>query len=160
MRYPHLPACALFVLTATAPCPSLAAQSDSTAREVDPAKAEAIRTLLELTNTAQLMLMGFEEAAASQPVPPDLPEGFWEEFKAKVRAEAPRFLDMLVPVYDQYFSLEDVQGLIAFYRTPLGERFITVQPDLTKEMMRLGERWGMMLVGEVFMEFAKKSPQN
>jgi hypothetical protein len=31
--------------------------------------------------------------------------------------------------------------------------------ELAGEMMELGERWGMMVVGEVFMDLAKKPPQ-
>jgi len=136
---------------------SLGAQADS-ARAVSPEKAAAIRTLLEVTNTAEMFLHGFEEAAAAQPTSAELPEDFWDRFKAKVRTQVPQFLEMLIPVYDAQLSLEDVNGLIEFYRTPLGRRYVAAQPPLTSEMMRVGQRWAMMVVGQVFMEMSNKPP--
>lgn len=61
------------------------------------------------------------------------------EFSAAMQAEI-TYDDMLeqvyYPVYDQYFSEEDLQGLIAFYETPLGEKLIEVSPGLIQSSMQ------------------------
>jgi hypothetical protein len=36
---------------------------------------------------------------------------------------------------------------------------VDIQIELAGEMAELGERWGMMPVGEVFMDLAKTPPQ-
>lgn len=55
------------------------------------------------------------------------------EFSSAIQAEI-TYDDMLeqvyYPVYDQFFTEDDLQGLIAFYETPLGEKLITVMPEL------------------------------
>ena len=40
------------------------------------------------------------------------------------------------PVYDQYFTEEDLRSLIAFYQTPIGEKLITVTPQLLQASMQ------------------------
>lgn len=146
----------LLLLAAVAPSATIEAQADSAAAAGDPAKAEAIRTLLHVTKTAELFLAAFEEAAASQPLPADVPADFWDAFKAKVRAQVPEFVEMLIPIYGAQLSLDDVNALIRFYQSPLGERFVEAQPALMNETMKLGERWAMRIVGEVFMELSTK----
>lgn len=44
------------------------------------------------------------------------------------------------PVYDQYFTEADLRGLIAFYRTPVGEKLLTVSPQLMQTSMQLSNQ--------------------
>lgn len=39
---------------------------------------------------------------------------------------------LLVPIYSSAFTQEEVDGLIEFYRSPLGQRFATRQPELAQ----------------------------
>lgn len=133
----------------------LTGQEDADSAAVAPEKAAAIRTLLRLTRTADLFLAGFEQAAATQPLPPDVPPDFWDAFKTKVRERVPEFVELLVPVYDAELSLEQVNGLVQFYQSPLGQQFIDAQAALVSKTMKLGERWVMRIVGEVFMEMSR-----
>ena len=36
--------------------------------------------------------------------------------------------DIIVPIYDKHFTESDIDGLIAFYRTPVGKKFIKELP--------------------------------
>jgi hypothetical protein len=137
----------------------LRAQVDSTQHSVDPEKAQAIRTFLELTRVGDLCLLGLEQAMTAQPDVAGMPEGFLEQFQAKAREKMPELIDMLVPVYDEHLTLDELEGLIEFLRTPLGQRYVDVQMELVGESAELGERWAMMVVGEVFTDLAKKPPQ-
>jgi len=146
-------------LTVVLPVRVLQGQVDTTQHAVDPEKAEAIRTFLELSRVTELFLLGFEEAMAVQPQDPDIPAGFLEQFQVKVREKLPQFIDMLVPLYDRHLTLEELNGLIEFLRTPLGQRYVSLQMELSDETAQLGERWGMMLAAEVIMDLAKQPPQ-
>ena len=39
-------------------------------------------------------------------------------------------MNLLVPIYDKHWTDEDVKGLILFYETPLGQKMITVLPQV------------------------------
>jgi len=42
---------------------------------------------------------------------------------------------VLVPVYDKYYTESELKDLIAFYKTPTGQKSVTVQPQLTGDTM-------------------------
>lgn len=149
----------LLSLTVLLPVRGLQAQVDSTQRAIDPEKVQAIRTYLELARVGELFLFGLEKGLAAETDVSGMPEGFLEQFQAKAREKLPEFIDMLVPVYDRHMTAEELDGLIEFARTPLGQRYVDIQLELASEMAEIGERWGMMVVGEVFMDFANKPPQ-
>jgi hypothetical protein len=45
--------------------------------------------------------------------------------------------DLYVQVYRETFSQEEIDGLIAFYRTPVGQSFVSKQPELMKRTMTI-----------------------
>lgn len=141
------------------PVRDLQAQVDSAQQAIDPKKAEAIRTYLELTRVGELFLFGLEQGMAAETDVSGMPEGFLEQFQTKAREKLPEFIDMLVPVYDRHITADELNGLIEFARSPLGQRYVDIQMELASDMAELGERWGMMVVGEVFMDYANKPPQ-
>jgi hypothetical protein len=53
--------------------------------------------------------------------------------------------DLLVEVYHRYLSLEEIRGLISFYETPLGKKFIEVSPGIAQESLAIGMAWGQKL---------------
>ena len=61
-------------------------------------------------------------------------------------------IEMLTPTYQKHLTLEDIKGLIEFYRTPVGKKYAKKSPMIMQESMQIGQQWGMK-IGE---EFAKK----
>ena len=60
--------------------------------------------------------------------------------KASMEATLARFewktmKSMFVEIYAEVFTLEEIEGLITFYETPLGRTFIAKQPELTAATM-------------------------
>jgi hypothetical protein len=45
--------------------------------------------------------------------------------------------DRYVQAYRETFSQEEIDGLIAFYRTPVGQSFVSKQPELMKRTMTI-----------------------
>jgi uncharacterized protein len=45
--------------------------------------------------------------------------------------------DLYVQAYRDTFSQEEIDGLIAFYRTPVGQSFVNKQPELMKRTMTI-----------------------
>lgn len=133
--------------------------------KVDPAKEADIRHLLEVTGTAILMQQVMDNMEKSlKPVlansfPPGeyrekLVDLFFERFRSKL--DTKRLLDMAVVRYDEQFSDDDIKGLISFYETPLGQKYVGVLPKLTvalqQDAQALGQKTGRDAMIEVLAE--------
>ena len=51
----------------------------------------------------------------------------------------------MYPIYHKYLTLEEIEGLIQFYKTPLGRKAISVMPKMTQEGMIAGQEWGQSI---------------
>ncbi len=63
--------------------------------------------------------------------------------------------EMLVPVYSQDLTPEDLEELIKFYETPVGNKFAKNAPLIIQESMQIGQRWGIKL-GRILRKRRKK----
>ncbi len=76
----------------------------------------------------------------------EIPSEFWEEFAIEMKKNSLEELTtMLVPVYQKYLTIEDLNGLIKFYESPLGSKFAKHSPQITQEAMLIGQEWGMSI---------------
>jgi uncharacterized protein len=46
-------------------------------------------------------------------------------------------LDDMVPVYQKHLTKSDLDGLVAFYSSPLGQKILREMPEMTKEAMQV-----------------------
>lgn len=133
--------------------------------KINPAKAADIQRLLELTGMRAIMaqtVSSMEEnlkPAIVDSLPPGdyrgkLSDLFFEKFNS--RLDVQRLIDMAASAYDKYLSDDDIKGLIQFYQTPLGQKTLTVLPQLTAELqadgMKLGQDVGQESMSEVLAE--------
>lgn len=113
-------------------------------------KETVIRRVLDVTRTADLILTTIEAGLPAQRASnPSIPAVFWDRFAARARAESRSLIDSLVPIYDRLFTTEELKELLRFYETPLGQRLIAATPDLSRESMLAGQRWGFVLGQEI-----------
>ncbi len=146
-----------FAVVQSAAVPLLSAQSNPTPAETDPAKTALIHRLLVLTRATELVVSSIEGAIPAQRLAnPEIPAEFWDEFAARARADTARFMRMLVPIYARHLSREHLEGLVAFYETPVGRHLAEVQPQLTRESMTAGQQWGAQLGAEVGADLAER----
>lgn len=162
--------CLLAVVSAQSQAGSPVAQqqeASNTQAKIDPAKEADIRKLMELTGaqvlasqTMDRMLQGLKPLMTSALPPGEYREKLIELFFVKVRSKADvkQLLDMAVPIYDKYFSPEEVKGLIQFYQTPLGQKAIAKLPKLMAEMGDAGRQWGEQLGRESMQEVLAEHP--
>lgn len=81
---------------------------------------------------------------------PGAPAGYWDELQQEfLRTSVDDLVAMLVPVYQKHMTIEDLRGMIEFYQTPLGKKFITSTPAIMEESMQVGQAWGMKLGQEM-----------
>lgn len=86
-------------------------------------------------------------------------EAIKNKFKSKFKVED--VIRLVTPIYDKYLSTDDVKGLIVFYKTPLGQKMITVMPAMMNEAMQTGAKYGEKIAIEILQEMAnEKKKQN
>jgi uncharacterized protein len=148
------PALALLPLIAAA---TLVLPSPVQGQTVDPAKAALIRRLLDVTKTAAVAVSAMEaQMPAQRAAMPQVPPEFWDEFAIRARKEMPRLVELMVPIYDQHFSTEQLRALLAFYESPLGRHFISVQPAVTTQSIQAGQQWGAQLGAEIAADLQRR----
>jgi hypothetical protein len=58
-------------------------------------------------------------------------------------------IDQIAGLYAAELSLQELNTIIAFYKSPVGLKFAGVQPKLVRESMILGQRWGERIGAEL-----------
>lgn len=54
-------------------------------------------------------------------------------------------LDQIAGLYAKELTLEELNGIVAFYKSPVGAKFAAVQPSIMRQSMALGQRWGQQI---------------
>jgi uncharacterized protein len=131
MRKPLFIALAL-ALAAAAPA---AAQPEPSASEM-----EAVRELLEVSRTRETFIrsmeLGMEQGSGGQ-LPPEVKQVLREFLDEHFRYEdlEPEFIRLYADLYTE----EELRGMTAFYRTPIGQRVIATSPDLAVGSQRIAQ---------------------
>ncbi len=61
-------------------------------------------------------------------------------------------IDQISALYAEKLALEDLKAIVGFYKSPAGVRFIAAQPEIMRQSMALGQRWGTQLGQEIEQE--------
>jgi uncharacterized protein len=123
-----------------------AAGTAAPAEKLDPAKEQAIRHLLDLTeiskmgeNISQAISRQVQEAVGRGLAEDQVPK-FMETFNSKFTSAAPpaKVTDAIVPIYAKHFTMEDIQGLVKFYESPLGTKLVKEMPQVVQDSQAAG----------------------
>lgn len=136
--------------------------------KIDPAKEADIRRLLDLTGAKARALDAMNEMESSirplllNALPPGdyrskLIDLFFAKFHAKFDPQS--FVDMAVPLYDKYFTDDDIKGLIQFDQTPLGRKTLDSLPRLQDELQQSARLWGQGMGQECMREVLAEHPE-
>lgn len=105
---------------------------------------KAVRELLDLTGAGSLGVQIVQQLVANfQKAMPNVPATFWNEFMKEVDPTA--MVNLVVPIYMKHFTRDEINGMIAFYKTPLGRKLVHELPAISQESMAAGQRWGGQL---------------
>jgi len=118
---------------------------------------EMLNELLEVTGsttTTDLFMVKLIEAAKMEY--PDVEEDDWKNLELVVHNSRLEYREKkLVPLYQKYLSSEDLEELIKFYYTPVGQKYAKVVPQLSLEANRAGMEWGEQLAKTLEKEIRK-----
>ncbi len=139
----------LFTLLFTLPASAFAAETDKIPA---PLRTDILQ-LIDMTGGTHMGQL-FGDAIAQQIINnlqashPDItPKAFTiiKEETSNMLADPAinkQLVEMLVPIYAKYYTDADVRQMIAFYKTPLGQKIIQNNPAIAQASMQDGEQWG------------------
>lgn len=133
----------MLVVAASAPARAQA-PVDTAAR--DTVKLTLIHQLLTQMHSVDQAITIMETGIPAQRAAnPRIPAVFWDRLLAQVRARRGELEEMMADVYARHFTSDDVRQLLAFYRTPVGQKLLAMQPAVLQESMAAGQAWGARL---------------
>lgn len=147
---------------------SFALLEQSASEPVDPAKEADIRALLELTGAAKLgdqmqkafleqVRAGFADSLPQNERSKRFMDTYIERFQKKFNPQA--LTELTIPIYDKHISAEDLKGLLAFYRSPLGQRTLKALPLVLQESRETGAALEQKAAQETLDELKGEYPE-
>lgn len=128
---------------------------------IDQSKEQLIRTLVNLTDTPEMKALFSQElidrvSSAVSMFGPTLNPRTMNVIQQQTRAvvsehiaDGDALYSVLAPVYEKHFNLIELNQLVQFYQSPLGQKLVNTSPELLSETMDLGSQWGLSLVPEI-----------
>lgn len=111
---------------------------------------DLVRKLMSVTGGAKIGKQIADTMLDNFAKTPDLPPGFVEQFKKKLRAED--FIEMVVPIYLEHYDRQTMIAAIHFYESEPGKVLVGQLPAITAASGEAGRKWGERLVRETFEE--------
>lgn len=121
----------------------------------DTSKYSKIKEMLDITGSGKLGVQVVEQMMASFKTSfTTVPDNFWKDFMKQVNADS--LTEMVIPIYSKYYSTEELNELIKFYKSPIGKKVVSVTPYVMQESMSIGQKWGEKIAEKVYEELKKK----
>jgi uncharacterized protein len=138
-----------------------------TLEKPDPAKEAAIRHLMEITQTSKLgdnisgAITQQVRTVMGRAIQPDQVQKFMDAFTQKFQTAAPSsaVIDAEIPIYAHYFSMEDIEGLIKFYESPLGQRVVKNLPEVVQNTQQTGVQMDQKAALDVLRGMVTEYPE-
>ena len=135
-----------------------AAAGSSTMASAKPASQAQVRQLMEVAGVNRMLgqmasQINAQLAGMMRDQLPCVPASYWNGFLAAGGFR--EVTDAVVPIYQKHFSAADIEGLIKFYRSPLGRKMVAQMPAVMSESMQAGQEWGRNRAQAMLSELQK-----
>lgn len=118
-------------------------------------KSNKINQLLELTGSTKIGIQVMNQMMASfQKSFTKVNPEFWEECKKEMKADD--ITNLIIPIYDKYYTESDLDQLIVFYNSTIGKKMISTMPQVMQESMIAGQAWGKQISEKVIEQLKAK----
>jgi len=130
----------------------------------DPARLSAAREMMEVAGVAKqfdelMPLLAQQLSQSFTAVAPEKAEEIRQVFAqlpGKFIDRKGELIDAVASLYAQELSVEELAAVSAFYKSPAGAKLLAVQPQIARQSMALGQRWGAQIGREIEQEARKE----
>jgi hypothetical protein len=138
-------------MTILGACAALAA---SPAFAAQPSEAQ-VRELMQVMNVSgQFSAMNAQMAEMMSQQLPCVQADYWKGYIDKSGTE--QLITAMIPAYQHHFSADEVDGLIKFYKSPLGQKLVAQMPSTLAEAAQSGQQWSRQRTADMFSELQKQ----
>lgn len=85
----------------------------------------------------------------------DIPENFWIEFRKNFRVDD--IANKIIPIYEENYSEEEIDGLLRFYKSPIGQSYLKKMPKVSAEVNEVSQIWAREISAKARQEIEKTS---
>jgi uncharacterized protein len=82
----------------------------------------------------------------------DVREFMLKYYLPEVHKRLPEIGDLMAEVWARYFTVAELGQLIAFYKSDIGQKVVSLQPRLFQDGMQLGTDWGERIGREALLK--------
>lgn len=119
-----------------------------------PTEAQ-VRELMQVMNVpGQFTVMNNQMASMMGQQLPCVPASYWQTYIDKAGQE--QLLTAMIPAYQHHFSADEVEGLIKFYKSSLGQKLVAQMPATMAEAAQSGQQWGRQRTADMFSQLQKQ----
>ncbi|MDQ1163494.1 hypothetical protein QE422_003862 [Chryseobacterium sp. SORGH_AS 447] len=102
------------------------------------------KELIEVTGVSKMAVQGAKQFVSTfKENYKNIPDVFWDDFMKEVSSE--EFSNLYIPIYAKYYTESELDELIRFYKTPIGQKVLVNTPLIMKESVEIGRDWGQKL---------------
>lgn len=144
----------LAVALALASFGAFAAEPAQKVRGVPNEKSEVILELLKITGALDVgnQVMG-KMLETMMDGEDERKRKIAEAFASKL--DMHELTDQMVMLYADHFTTEEVQAIVAFFKSEVGQKLVAETPAMMEKSMKLGQMWAQVKLGELLEEMKK-----
>jgi hypothetical protein len=103
---------------------------------------QQVRQLMDAIGLGKsLIQMNAQIAASMKQALPCVSSTYWQGYIDENSSK--EFIGRLVPVYQKHFSADEIDGMVKFYSSPLGQKVLTEMPAAMAEANQAGQQWSV-----------------
>ena len=137
------------------------AAADAQKPDISPEKRALIDEFMEVSNARRTMDTMVEQItdqltkmmAAQNPGKGDeIRSVLYKHFNAVFPKYREDIIKSYYIIYDRYLSVDDLKGIVKFYKSPAGQNLVKVTPSISKEAMQVGMVAGQQAAREALQD--------
>ncbi len=129
----------------------------SWSQTTDKAYEAAMIKMLEVSKSMDAMKqMAPQIIAMVKQQAPDAPQEFWESLETAMLAMYDQMIKAFIPIYQKHLTLADIQGIIQFYETPIGQKLASTNVVIATESMPIAQKIAMETMQALIKDASEK----
>lgn len=116
---------------------------------------EQVRQLMEVVGVGKMLTqMNAQAVGVMQQSLPCVPATYWQTYMDANGTQ--QFIGRLVPIWQKHFTADEMEGMLKFYRSPLGQKVIAEMPATMAEATQAGQQWSHERSEQMLAELKQK----
>lgn len=131
--------------------------SSTTFCQTDKEYTNTLKKFFEISGNSATSTIAIDQMIEIlKPQYPNIDSKEWERIgKDFMQKSMNQFIEMSIPIYQKYLSKSDLEEMIQFYQSPIGQKFAQSNTFIAKESMSIAQKWGMELSKKLIEEIEK-----